>query len=221
MIVRPPALATWLLNHLISGPNSESLVGDLVERYQEKRSALWFWRQTVIAIIASFAVQLWRHRWIAAVVVAIDLLLPEAYMRLVFHWVAVIDSAWYPRLIRALARNAPDAVWSTVIFLRPWFWTGNVAWCALHASIAWILVRAACPRERGLTLTVFVLASISQCVPHLQSGLRDWLHDVANPITMFGFLWYATFSLVAIPSSILAGGGFFSAPRVSRQRPRT
>ena len=66
MIVRPPALATWLLNHLISGPNSESLVGDLVERYQEKCSALWFWRQTVIAIIASFAVQLWRHRWIAS-----------------------------------------------------------------------------------------------------------------------------------------------------------
>jgi hypothetical protein len=33
MTVTPPALATWLLNNFTSGPNSESLIGDLIERY--------------------------------------------------------------------------------------------------------------------------------------------------------------------------------------------
>ena len=48
--MKPPALATWLLLRCHVG---ESLVGDLVERYHQRPSRLWFWRQTanILALI--------------------------------------------------------------------------------------------------------------------------------------------------------------------------
>jgi hypothetical protein len=51
---KPPAVATWLLNHFgpdPSGPgNDEAFVGDLMEHFQEGRSRLWYWRQVAVAI---------------------------------------------------------------------------------------------------------------------------------------------------------------------------
>jgi hypothetical protein len=51
---KPPAVATWLLNHFGPDPsapgNDEAFVGDLMEHFQEGRSRLWYWRQVAIAI---------------------------------------------------------------------------------------------------------------------------------------------------------------------------
>ena len=33
--MRPPSLATWMLNHLIPGPRNEALAGDLLEELVE------------------------------------------------------------------------------------------------------------------------------------------------------------------------------------------
>ena len=46
----PPVLASWLLAHLATGYRRESLVGDLLEQYQEGQSAGWYWRQVAIAL---------------------------------------------------------------------------------------------------------------------------------------------------------------------------
>ena len=45
----PPRLATWLLQHL-NGTN-EALAGDLLEEYRHGRSAAWYWRQVMSAIL--------------------------------------------------------------------------------------------------------------------------------------------------------------------------
>ena len=45
----PPRLATWLLGHL-NGTN-EALAGDLLEEYRHGRSAAWYWRQVMKAIL--------------------------------------------------------------------------------------------------------------------------------------------------------------------------
>jgi hypothetical protein len=47
--ILPPRVAAWLLETL--GPaDQESLVGDMHEEYARRKSSLWFWRQTLMAI---------------------------------------------------------------------------------------------------------------------------------------------------------------------------
>jgi len=52
---RPPALAAWLLRHMCRNEVHASLVGDLLERFDEGESDGWFWRQvlTIVLIRAS------------------------------------------------------------------------------------------------------------------------------------------------------------------------
>ncbi len=50
----PPIVATWLLERLYTGDESESLIGDLAECYGHRRSAAWYWRQVLAAIALSF-----------------------------------------------------------------------------------------------------------------------------------------------------------------------
>lgn len=47
---RPPRVATFLLEHLGYGLLSDSLVGDLIEQYQQGRSRAWYWKQSLFAI---------------------------------------------------------------------------------------------------------------------------------------------------------------------------
>lgn len=46
---RPPALATWLLKRAAS--ENEALVGDLLEEYRRRRSAVWYWRQVLTTVV--------------------------------------------------------------------------------------------------------------------------------------------------------------------------
>jgi len=47
----PPAIATWLLKLFCSKAEDQSLVGDLLEKYQHRPERFWYWRQ--VAAIAS------------------------------------------------------------------------------------------------------------------------------------------------------------------------
>ncbi len=40
----PPALATWLLEHIRFSNTDEALAGDLLEEFTRGRSAAWYWR---------------------------------------------------------------------------------------------------------------------------------------------------------------------------------
>lgn len=56
---KPPALAIWFLGRF--GAN-ESVVGDLVERYEHRPSSFWFWRQALSAIAASLVREVRTHK---------------------------------------------------------------------------------------------------------------------------------------------------------------
>lgn len=60
---KPPALASWMLEHLTLGPTNEALAGDLLEDFQRRRSAAWYWRQVLGAIVLSFLNELGQH-WV-------------------------------------------------------------------------------------------------------------------------------------------------------------
>src|SRR4051812_9898240 len=54
--IRPPRLATWLLQRLGIGAHNDALLGDLVERYQRHdANPSWYWRQVVLAIATGHA----------------------------------------------------------------------------------------------------------------------------------------------------------------------
>ena len=60
---KPPALASWMLDHLLWGGRNEALAGDLLEEFQRRCSVAWYWRQVIGAILASFSNEL-RADWV-------------------------------------------------------------------------------------------------------------------------------------------------------------
>jgi hypothetical protein len=58
----PPAMATWMLEHLTPGRTNEALAGDLLEEFRRGRSASWYWRQVLGAIVVGFVGEL-RTQW--------------------------------------------------------------------------------------------------------------------------------------------------------------
>jgi preprotein translocase subunit SecY len=51
--MRPPVLATWLLEHAARG--NDGLVGDLFEEYRRRRSSVWYWRQVLTVVVVSLS----------------------------------------------------------------------------------------------------------------------------------------------------------------------
>jgi hypothetical protein len=66
--VRPPSLATWLLQRF---DVNDSVVGDLVERFQRRPSVVWYWRQTLTTISVTLRHDIWTHRLLAVRALAI------------------------------------------------------------------------------------------------------------------------------------------------------
>jgi hypothetical protein len=52
---KPPLIATWLLQRFSV---NESTIGDLFERYRQRPSSLWYWRQalTTLAVTVAYAI---------------------------------------------------------------------------------------------------------------------------------------------------------------------
>ena len=75
---QPPRLAAWLFERLASGPNRESLGGDLAEQYRGGRSSAWYWRQVLMAVWASTTRDIGGHKLTAvrAVVISWMFLIP-------------------------------------------------------------------------------------------------------------------------------------------------
>ena len=63
---QPPRIATWMLKRFGSGPNIETLLGDLAEQYQQHSSAIRYWRQAMKAIPVSFFRDIRAHKWSVA-----------------------------------------------------------------------------------------------------------------------------------------------------------
>jgi hypothetical protein len=80
----PPAIATWMLEHLTRGRKNEALVGDLLEEFRRGRSATWYWRQVLVAVAVGFTEEI-RAQWLT-IVYAILCVIP-----LPAYWMLAID----------------------------------------------------------------------------------------------------------------------------------
>ena len=52
---KPPRAATWLLNRFGLARQNPPLVGDLLEEFRTGRSTGWYWRQTLVVVLAGLA----------------------------------------------------------------------------------------------------------------------------------------------------------------------
>ena len=120
----------------------DSLIGDVLEQCRAGRSAVWLWRQTIIAVAQQIvsgvqqhplqvAARTWESVWLATGAVAMSLSLSYVWMHLIWRYVVILDVAWYPSAMNWMARSSPPVIWQLFVLLHPWAWTWTVAWCAV------------------------------------------------------------------------------------------
>jgi hypothetical protein len=63
---KPPVLAAWLLEHAGFSTSNGAIAGDLLEEFNRGRSAAWYWRQVLVAIVVGCATEVRHHRGLAA-----------------------------------------------------------------------------------------------------------------------------------------------------------
>jgi hypothetical protein len=62
---QPPRIARLLLEYFGCSPNNDAVMGDLDERYRQRRSSPWYWKQVVMAIVASFFQEIGSNKLLA------------------------------------------------------------------------------------------------------------------------------------------------------------
>jgi hypothetical protein len=88
----PPAIATWMLEHLTLARKNEALEGDLLEEFRRGRSAGWYWRQVLAAILLGFASE-FRTQWPAIVCATLCAIPVPAYWMLALN--KVMDNPFF------------------------------------------------------------------------------------------------------------------------------
>jgi hypothetical protein len=121
---KPPAVATWLLEHLLWGGRNEALAGDRLEEFQRRGSVAWYWRQVIGAVFVSFSNEL-RADWVAV-------------------WTIAFTIAWVYGLyaIPFLASQLPvppDVVTRLVHYLSAHEYHGTLVWYAFTYGFGVVL----------------------------------------------------------------------------------
>lgn len=120
---KPPVSATWLLERCSV---RESVIGDLVERYQRRPSRIWYWRQVLFAIVTDTVAQVLEHkrlvvRGIGSGMTLLWLLgwvtnpLSIAFGKFVWNWSVETDVVWLRGWLQSgwpLSSLQTSLVWS-------------------------------------------------------------------------------------------------------------
>jgi hypothetical protein len=191
---QPPRLATWLLNRLASPGNRESLIGDLVEQYQQRRSSVWYWRQVLLALVVGCVQDVRDHRLLAARALAIGWLLYGLFSFPVTWLSGVIRF----RLEDWLAYTGHYSFWGV-------FWSGQLPGHVLVyigcAMSGWIVARLHPARSAAMVC----LYSLSVLI--VEYGFVSWMFmRHGHPPTPSAALIIPAVLLIGRPLSILVGG---------------
>jgi hypothetical protein len=127
---KPPAVATWILEHLTFGGKNDSLAGDLLEEFRRGRPASWYWRQVCGATACGIIKEVSNH-WLVMVFAALWTVPQGA-----FELCVVV-----PAVYKITAFTAPiEWLNSAVCYLLVWKgleiafpWAGLILYILLHS----------------------------------------------------------------------------------------
>jgi hypothetical protein len=166
---QPPRIATWMLKHFGSGPDIETLLGDLAEQYQEDSSAIRYWRQAMKAIPVSFFRDVRAHKWSVA----------KALMTGWVLWILAANLIFPIVFYDPYADESAPQVSYHVVWNDPRSWIGFMAVPAIGPTVHW--------KDPGNTLTAFLFAI---ALPAVVGAISGWLATrwqvcvQANPATL-------------------------------------
>jgi hypothetical protein len=203
----PPRMAAWLLERFaVDGP----LIGDLAEELRKGRSAAWYWRQVLAAVVMTSAREVGGHKLNAMRAIATG----WAVLLLIFTFLG-------DRVANGLAYR----IWG---WTRPMGYSSAYVWQPFHITAAfvsyagfglsaWVVVRS--QREHALPMLLAYLVSV---VGVLSSAATFIARRAPRPISVphpfyyvisltLPYVWRS--GLVFLPLTILIVG-LWSAPRV-------
>jgi hypothetical protein len=157
-----------MLKRFGSGPNIETLLGDLAEQYQQNSSALRYWRQALKAIPVSFFRDIRAHKWSVA----------KALMTGWFLWTLAANLIFPIAFYDPYADESGPHVSYSVVWSDPRSWVGFMALPAVGPTIG---------RGSTSTLTAFLFAI---ALPAVVGAISGWLAAhwqlcaQANPATL-------------------------------------
>jgi hypothetical protein len=187
----PPVVASWLLECFCPDPG---LAGDLIEEYARRQSALWYWKQAVMAVGAYSTSQIREHKWLAVRAIAIGY------------------AIWYvfnATLLRTIVRPwwGPDTTMEQAAYLALMYsvWLAN----------GWIIAKLHRPYSTAMVLA-YVVWSIVASVPPVYERAVDAFAGSAGGAALG---WEILRRLVTIVT--LMSGGVLAAYRDQLKQTRT
>jgi hypothetical protein len=168
---RAPAFPTWLVECFCG---DAAIAGDLIEEYRERRSSLWYWQQTLIAIGACSCFRISDHKWLAVRAIATGWLFSWVVIRL---GMAGVVHPWWDSV-------APPALYPVIASLA---WLGN----------GWVIGRLHRPYSTAM-VCAYAVWLIARSVPPVYSAAMDALAGVDGSTFTFQLWSRATSVLVMV-----------------------
>jgi hypothetical protein len=197
----PPTVANWLLERF---GVDEALVGDLVEEYGRNRSRVWFWRQTLVAVIKKGATDIRSHKLLAVRAVVIGWMVASLVGWTTKQFVGpLLQGSWSWRSEVWL-----DAQLGFRIIPLPFLMT-----TAIGAVVTgWVVARLHRPRAMSMLLIYmasFLLFEVGGFVNSFERGLRSFGG-------IYGLAFNSVFPFIVVPACLLLGGLLSAQPHRGR-----
>jgi hypothetical protein len=154
--IRPPSLATWMLEHLTPADRDEALAGDLLEDFRCGRSKTWYWQQTLTACTVGWLRHLSERRMLV-VFAALWSMLAPAWLALELRFLnGSHASAGTWRMDAQFSGIGSIGLW--LLLNLGFLWAGMLLYFLSHANIAKSFSRQTIVRALALAAPVFFFA---------------------------------------------------------------
>jgi hypothetical protein len=144
----PPRFATWVLERLAPRLKRQSLLGDLIEQYHNGRSAAWYRRQVLTAILTGAGADIRDHKLLAVRALAVC-------------WTALYFVASFTGALHQSLFRWAMTPWKSEILRQAWVYYGMpyvILMCLAYAVTGWLIARL----HRDHRAAMVILCALSQ-----------------------------------------------------------